>query len=144
MSDARRMQDRLTKAARLRDVDAIVACYAPDAVVTTPEGTFRGREELGEYLRGQFEAFPDFDVAVHTKVDAGDVAVDEGTVTGTHSGLLPLPNGEVVEPTGKRVTQRVADVLVVRDGLVAEHRLYYDQVEILVQLDVEALTLQPA
>jgi ketosteroid isomerase-like protein len=144
MPDARAIQERLREAANAQDVNAILRWYSSDAVVITPEGTLRGAEEISAYVDAQFEAFPDFHVAVHHRLDADDTALDEGIVSGTHTGPLTLPTGETIAPTGKRVTQRVADVLVARDGKIVEHRLYYDQVELLVQLELDAPILQPA
>lgn len=144
MSNARTLQDRLTEAVRAKDLDAILACYSPDAVMVAPEGTFHGTDEIALFLRAQFEAFADFDVAVSAKLDGGDTALDEGTFSGTHTGPLPLPNGEIAEPTRKRVTQRAVDAVVARDGLIVEHRLYYDQVEVLTQLGLGTPGLAPA
>jgi ketosteroid isomerase-like protein len=37
-------------------------------------------------------------------------------------------------PTGKNLRPEFADVFVTRDGMVVEHRVYYDQLAFLTQL----------
>ncbi len=51
----------------------------------------------------------------------------EYVFSGTHTGRLASPAGEI-PPTGKRLELKFADVFVIRDGLVVEHHIYYDQV----------------
>jgi ketosteroid isomerase-like protein len=47
---------------------------------------------------------------------------------------MRMPTGETVSATGKRVTVRGADVCMVEGGLIVEHHIYYDQVELFGQL----------
>ena len=133
MATAREIGDRLTQAIERGDIQSAVACYGADAVLIAPDGTFRGREQIEEYWRAYLDAFSDLSVAITSQLDAGDTALDEWTFSATHSGALETP-GATVAPTGRRVTLRGADAGVVRDGALVEHRLYYDQAELLEQL----------
>ena len=133
MASARETADRLTQAIERGDVDGAAACYGAEAVVVAPEGTFRGREQIEEYWRAFLEAFSDLQVSISARFDAGDSAMDEWSFSATHSGPLETPGGTVA-PTGRRVTLRGADAGVVRDGVIAEHRIYYDQAALLEQL----------
>jgi ketosteroid isomerase-like protein len=125
-------------AAQSRDLDAILDCYAPDAVMIAPEGRFEGRDGIAAYFRPQFDAFSDLRLEITHVHDDGDTGVGEWTFSGTNSRPLELPDGTQLPATGRRVTQRGADVAVAVDGRIREHRLYYDQVELLQQLSPQA------
>jgi ketosteroid isomerase-like protein len=47
---------------------------------------------------------------------------------------LRLPEGATIEPTGKQIRMRSADIATVRDGKIIRHDFYYDQLEMLAQL----------
>jgi predicted ester cyclase len=64
------------------------------------------------------------------QVIAGDTAVTEATYSGTHTGTLPTPNGDV-PATGKRVQGRQVAVQRVKDGQISSEQLYFDQMEFL-------------
>jgi hypothetical protein len=66
--------------------------------------------------------------------DAGNCAVDEGWLTGRHTGPLPGPNGETIPPTEKTIRIRECDAITVENGLITSHRFYFDQTEFLGQL----------
>ena len=44
------------------------------------------------------------------------------------------PDGQSVPATGKQIRVRECDVVIVEDGLIREHRFYFDQMEFLGQL----------
>jgi ketosteroid isomerase-like protein len=135
MATTRDIADRLTGAVLNGDIPAIMRCYAANAVLSAPEGTFRGREEIEHYWRSfQVEPFSDSAATFTAKFEAGDIAVDEWIFSATHTGPLDVPGGDAIPATGRRVSLRGADVGVVRDGAITEHRLYYDQAELLTQI----------
>jgi ketosteroid isomerase-like protein len=61
------------------DVDAIVADYADDAVVITPEGTTRGRDGIRQLFSGLLGELSDARWDVPTQVFEGDVLFIEWT-----------------------------------------------------------------
>jgi ketosteroid isomerase-like protein len=136
MGQARKVMDRLTAAAtETHDWQALAECYASDAVAVTPDqGELRGAEAIADYLRQFSVAFPDVRYEVASAHEVGNVAIDEGYITGTHTEPLPVPNGEDIPPTGKRIRVRECDVVTVEGGLVTTHHFYFDQVELLGQL----------
>lgn len=135
MGQAREVVDRATAAITARDPQAVAACYAADAVAITPdEGEIPGREAISKYLTQLGEAFPDLGYEYQQQHEAGDVAIDEGYVTGTHTGPLPMPSGETLPPTGKQIRVRSCDVANVEGGLITTHHFYFDQMEFLEQL----------
>lgn len=135
MGQAREVMDRLTTAVTAGDRETLTACYAADAVAVTPdEGEITGREAITNYLTRFGEAFPDASYEYLQKHELGDVAIDEGYLTGTHTGALALPSGESQPPTGKQIRVRSCDIAQVEGGLITSHRFYFDQMEFLGQL----------
>ena len=95
-----------------RDVDAIMARYAPDAVFTTPDAVRRGHEEIREFYLDSCARFPKLDVQV-VGFGVGENAAAEwsAVLTDTDGTALPL---------------RGANVARIVDGLIVEMRAYYD------------------
>jgi steroid delta-isomerase-like uncharacterized protein len=134
VAEARQIMDRVTEAINSHDADAVAACFSQDAVVIDPFGRTEGREQIAEYWRGLFEAFPDLRGGAERTYESGKTATDEWTFTGTHEGPLRTPDGESIPPTGKQVRLRGSDFATVENGLIVEDRAYFDQVEMLGQL----------
>ena len=135
MGQARDAMDRLTTAMTSKDKGAQAACYAADAVAITPDqGEITGPEAISNYLSQFGESFPDVDYEYVEKYEAGNVAIDEGFVTGTNTGPLPVPSGESLPPTGKSIRVRSCDIAHVEGGLIVRHTFYFDQMEFLGQL----------
>ena len=61
------------------DVDAIVADYAEDAVLVTPEGVTRGRDGIRQVFTSLLGDLPDAAWEVPTQVFEGDVLLIEWT-----------------------------------------------------------------
>lgn len=135
MGQARDVMDRATEAYFSQDYETLRTLYAPDVVATTPDaGTLNGVDALFEWNKALDEAFPDIRYELTAAHEAGDCAIDQGDVIGTHSGPLRLPDGGSIEPTGRQVRMRSADIATVRDGKIVRHDFYYDQLEMLAQL----------
>jgi len=102
--------------------------------VTADQGEIEGRGAIVEYFRQLSTVFPDNGYESVQKHESGNVAIDEGYFTGTHSGPLPMPSGETVPPTGKQVRVRACDLATVEGGVITADRLYFDQLEFFGQL----------
>lgn len=136
MGQAREVLDRMTEAAvQERSLGSVVACYADDAVVVTPDaGAVRGRDRIGDYWRQFIDAFPDSRYEYLGRYESGEAAIDEGYYIGTNTGPLTMPSGETLPATGRQVKIRSCDVATVDNGKITEHHLYFDQAEFLDQL----------
>ena len=65
-------------------------------VVLVPFGqTFPGPDGFMGFMKGFTDAFPDIQVTVTNQVASDDQVVNECTWTGTHSGPLASPAGEI-------------------------------------------------
>ena len=135
MGQAREVMDRLTTAMGEKDKNTLTKCYAADAVAFTPDqGEIRGREAISNYLFEFWVALPDVRYEYADRHEAGDVAIDEGIIVGTHTGPLSLPTGENLPASGREVRVRSCDVARVENGEITSHHFYFDQMEFLGQL----------
>jgi predicted ester cyclase len=135
MGEARKVLDQATEASFRGEFKSAAKFYAPDAIGVTPDqGEIKGAQEIVKWLEQFFSAFPDAKYEPLYKHESGNVAIDEGYFHGTNTGLLQLPTGESMPATGKRVSVRGCDVATVENGVITNHRFYYDQMDFLMQL----------
>ena len=92
-----------------------------------------GKPACAEFYGGWLAAFPDGHVEVHSIHIIDDVAVEEGTFSGTHNGILHTPTGDI-PPTGRGLSLRYLQVLHFRDGKHVSFNLMFDRLEMLEQL----------
>jgi steroid delta-isomerase-like uncharacterized protein len=126
--------ERGTETFNAHDVDGFAAVLADDVVFEAPGGTRgQGKEACAEFFGSWFAAFSDARVDVHDVHFVDDVAVEEGTFTGTHDGVLHTPTGDV-PPTGRAVRVGYIQVLRFRDGKHVSFHLMFDRLAMLEQL----------
>jgi steroid delta-isomerase-like uncharacterized protein len=132
---AKEVVDRGLAAWRARDADAFAQCYGDDAEIVGPGGMLlRGQEGARQFFAGWMEAVPDNEVTIQTEYWTDSAVFQEAVFSGTHTGNLVSPDGQVIPPTGRRVSAPFADIFVVeRDRIQSDH-IYFDQVEFLTQL----------
>ncbi|MGW0464036.1 ester cyclase [Streptomyces sp. NPDC003027] len=137
MGEARAVMDRLTEAITTADLDTLADLFAEDAVAITPDaGELRGREAIVEYWRTMTGSIPEATYTPVHSYEIGDTAIDEGIFSGRNTGPIPLPTGETLPPTDRNVTMRGVDLATVKDGRIVSYRIYFDQLEMLGQLDL--------
>jgi ketosteroid isomerase-like protein len=85
------------------------------------------------YGQAFLRAFPDGRIHRDRYVEDGDSVVVEGRFTGTNTGPLQTPAGEL-PATGRPLELPFADVFRLAGGRITEHRIYYDTVGMLAQL----------
>lgn len=123
-----------TQTFNAHDIDGFAAVLADDVVFQAPGGIRgQGRSACAQFFGGWFGAFSDAHVEVHAVHFLDDVAVEEGTFTGTHDGVLQSPQG-AVPPTGRPVNLDYLQVLRFRDGKHASFNLMFDRLLMLEQL----------
>jgi ketosteroid isomerase-like protein len=105
-----------TQTFNTHDLDGFAAVLTDDVVFQAPEGIRgEGKSACTEFFGSWLGAFSDAHVEVHDLLFAGDVAVEEGTFTGTHDGVLHTPTGDI-PPTSRPVKVGYIQVLRFRDG----------------------------
>jgi steroid delta-isomerase-like uncharacterized protein len=134
MQSARSVAAANVDAFNAHDEQRLAETIAEDAVLEAP-GDVRttGREATTQYAMGWLRAFPDGRLTVHNELEADTTVVQEFTFEGTHEDTLSGPARDV-PATHRRLTGRGVQILRIEDGLVAETRLYFDQVQVLTQL----------
>ena len=136
-------QNNATTARRLyqdwnkRDFDHLAGLYGRNCeIVVVGSGTrFEGLEGAKEYARMWADGFPDGQIKVDTVIATEREVVVEFTGTGTHTGTLRAPGGEI-QATGRSVTLQVCDVLRFQRGQVKSLHSYFDSAALLTQLGV--------
>jgi steroid delta-isomerase-like uncharacterized protein len=130
----REVFERGTDTFNAHDSEGFAEVLADDVVFRAPGGMRgEGKAACAGFYSGWFRAFPDAHVEVRDVHFVDDVAVEEGTFTGTHEGVLQTPDGEV-PPTGRSVAVDYIQVLRFRDGKHASFNLMFDRLLMLEQL----------
>ncbi|HEY7594050.1 MAG TPA: ester cyclase [Actinophytocola sp.] len=119
--------------AAVNDRESDAEPWAADAELVAPGGQANGREAVLAFLGVFHEAFPDLHLEIKQLLTDGSAAAAEGTITGTHDGVLHTPNGDV-SPTGRAVEFRWAAVYVTEDDTLKSEHLFFDQMDFLGQL----------
>jgi ketosteroid isomerase-like protein len=118
------------------DIDGFAQVLAGDVVFKAPGGIRgEGKAACAAFFGSWLAAFPDARVNVHHLHIIGDVAVEEGTFTGTQKGVLHGPKGDI-PPTGCSVEVDFIHVLRMRNGRHISFHLMFDQLAMLEQLGI--------
>ena len=126
--------ERGTDTFNAHDLEGFAAVLTDDVVFRAPGGLHgEGKPACVEFYGSWMNAFPDAHVDVHDVHFVDDVAVEEGTFSGTHRGALHGPAGDI-PPTGQTVSVDYIQVLRFRDGNHASFKLMFDQLAMLEQL----------
>jgi predicted ester cyclase len=133
MAEAEEIARRWFKAIEDHDLDGAIQMLDPDVDFSSPPAQFKGLEPARSFLRGYVDGFPDARFNLSNVVASGDRAIAEGTYSGTNTGPLQTPGGEV-PPTGKSIALPFAQAILIRDGRIAEQHVYFDQLAFLGQL----------
>ena len=134
MSANRELLERYVERYNEGDLDACMELYAEDAVQRWPDGSFEGRSAIRARLARDLQGVPDAKYIVRSFVEQGELFADEWTVVGTHTGVLPMPDGSQVSPTGRHVEIEGMELVEVRDGKIVVDNLYYDMLALGVQV----------
>ncbi|WP_276133129.1 ester cyclase [Polluticoccus soli] len=108
--------------------DRLHESHADDIKVYWPDGhVTNGIAKHIEDLKALFTYAPDAKITEHPmRVGSGDITAVTGVFTGTFSGPMTLPDGKVVQPTGKSFKLPMATFGVWKDGVMTEEHLFWD------------------
>ena len=123
------------------DLDEAMQLFDPDLVTIDPaSGEMRGVAAFRAYGETFRRAMPDARLNLVRAAESSNLVAIEGSFTGTHSGPLASPQGDI-PPTGRHIDLPYTDVFDVRAGRIVSHHVYYDQMALLGML---GLLPQPA
>ena len=134
MSFNRELLDTYVERYNAGDLDGVMDLYADDAVQIMRDGRYEGKEVIRARLAMELDACSDVQHTVRSFVEQGDLFCDEWTFRGTHTGPLALPDGSVIEATGKPVEVNGMELCKVRDGKLILNTLYYDNLALATQI----------
>ncbi|MDQ3929521.1 MAG: ester cyclase [Chloroflexota bacterium] len=134
MAELKAIIERYYDAFNRGDLDEAAKAFSPDVETIEPGvGTLRGAEAWKAYGASFKRAMPDARLNLKSAVEQGNMIAVEGTFTGTHTGPMMTPTGEL-PPTGRAIELPYIDVFRIENGLLVTHRVYYDQITMLSQL----------
>ena len=135
--DIRQMIEDAIAAFNAHDLDGWVAYYAENARHYQPNRAeaLRGRDEIREdYRKTTWVPFPDFHFEILRSFGQENWVCVEGNFTGTHTGPMEGPGGEIQPATNEAVRVPICFVARVENGKLAEVHEYNDQLGFLAQL----------
>ena len=103
--------------------------YARHSQATTEMPEIRGIDQMLEFLRVSYAAFPDWHEEIELMIGEGDMVAYITTGTATHSG----PLGDV-PPTGKTIQVTNFVVQRIEGGKIAETWIGWDNLAVMGQL----------
>jgi predicted ester cyclase len=131
---AREAFEKGTATFNAHDIDGFAEVLADNVAFAAPGGLHgEGKEACAAFFGGWFAAFPDARVEVQSVHFIDDVAVEEGTFSGTQNGVLSGPAGDI-PPTGRVMEVGYIQVLRFRDGKHISFDLMFDRLMMLEQL----------
>lgn len=130
--------EQAVSAFNAHDAAALERLWTEDAAILVPGGgPLRGGRDWAAYQDVLWRACPDARMELHFAGRVGRAVVQEGTLHGTHTGALALPDGTVVPPTGRAIVVRYVEIFWTDDSERVERvHLYADRLELLEQLGV--------
>jgi ketosteroid isomerase-like protein len=105
-----------------------------DVTAWTPALSASTILELTAEFERRDQAFSDIELDVAPLDVGGDYACAEWSVSMRHTGPLVLAGGEVVEPTGTRITLNGATVAEFRGDRICSLRQYWDELAVFEQI----------
>jgi steroid delta-isomerase-like uncharacterized protein len=110
----------------------LTACFAADCPTVTPAGAMTPAEHEA-FGRAFKAALPDAHMVIERAVEAGPEVFIAGRFRGTHTGDLVTRQG-TLPASGRPLDLPYADYFRVEDGRIVEHRVYWDQADMMTQL----------
>jgi len=120
-----------------KDKTSFLSYFTESSEITTSGGlVLRGLAGAEMFWDGWQIPFPDNHLTIRALFGSGEQVAVEGIFGGTHTGPLLAPDGSEIPATGKHVSAPYADFFMVHDDKIAINHLYYDQLELLIQLSL--------
>jgi steroid delta-isomerase-like uncharacterized protein len=114
------------------DLDGAAELFSRDCVHSTPAGQ-QDATAWKAFASAFRSALPDAHMEIVCVVEAGDAVAVEARFKGTHTGALATPQGEI-PASGNAIEVPFADFFRLGEDRFVEHRVYWDQAEMMAQL----------
>jgi predicted ester cyclase len=118
--------------------DRLKESHADDIIVSWPDGhDTRGIQRHIEDLKQLFIHAPDTAIKIHPiRIANGDWTAVTGVMTGTFTRPMPMPDGSVIQPTGKKFSLPMATIGHWKNGRMDHEWLYWDNATYMAQLGI--------
>jgi predicted ester cyclase len=133
MTDVRNVAERMFAVIDGQRWDEYETVMHPDVEMVSPFATLHGTAQWVQFSQGFAAGVPDGRHTVTTVLQDGDRFALEGSWSGTHTGPLAGPGGEL-PATGRSVTVPFCAAGTLRNGRLATVSIYLDQLAMLTQL----------
>ena len=134
MAEAKDVAAKFVAAFNAHDEGALLSLHAANIKFEAPGGVhLNNTADATAYALRWIKAFPNGKMTVRNEIVSGPWVVQEVTLEGINSGPLEGPMG-TVRPTGKKFSGKCVQLLLIEHSQVAEARIYFDQVEMMLQL----------
>jgi len=123
-----------------KNLDMIEKHYAPDMVLKTsamPQ-PLKGYEGLKTWLKSSLTVFPDHHLTFNEFYIDGNVIFTRFTATGTNTGPLSTPSGEI-PATGKSISISGISFYHIENGLITEQEVVFNMLDMLMQLGFKVM-----
>ncbi len=115
------------------DLDAVRTFYKPDGHILAPGVELRGDDQIISWYQVFVTAFPDIKHEIRATTQENATCVIQARATGTHTGPLASPGGDI-PPTGKSFVLDYVEVARFEDGRIKSEEYYWDNQSFLTQL----------
>jgi steroid delta-isomerase-like uncharacterized protein len=136
VGDAKNVLEQAIEAWNERNRDRWETLYTDDVVYEAPGGQrILGLADLKEqYFDALLTAAPDRVSRDVVLLAEGEYVIEQARYIGTHTGPLRSPGGVAIPATGKPFDFPFVAVFRVQSGKISSIRIYYDQMQLLMQL----------
>jgi predicted ester cyclase len=119
--------------------DRLHESHADDIIVSWPDGhDTHGIQRHIEDLKKLFIHAPDTAIKIHPiRIANGDWTAVTGIMTGTFTRPMPMPDGSVIQPTGKKFSLPMATIGHWANGKMDHEWLYWDNATYMAQLGIK-------
>src|SRR5947207_9171971 len=116
--------------------DRLKESHSADIVVTWPDGhETKGIAKHIDDLKGLFEWAPDTAIKTHPiRFGSGSWTTATGVMTGTFSQPMRTPDGNVIQPTGKRFALGMVTIGHWKNGTMDHEWLFWDSQDLINQI----------
>jgi steroid delta-isomerase-like uncharacterized protein len=124
---------KVLEAIDVHNLDSLKNYYDPDTDITIPGAKLHGIDQVIDWYRIFIKAFPDIKHEVVRTLTFGDMAAVEVRATGTQTGPLVSPAGEI-PPSGEKIELYFVTLTNIVDGKIKKETCYWDNQTFLTQL----------
>lgn len=123
-----------------KDMERIAEIHMPDVKVINRDGTLTEPfdPDHKDEILFLFETFPDFSINSHPiGFGQGNWTAGLSVSTGTFLNPMELPDGTIIEPTGKSFEVTIVTLAYWEDGRIVEEYLMWDNEDWMRQIGIE-------